>query len=141
MSKKDKNAKKSQKAFATRPIFLLIWKSIKEKKNQQQEPGSDYEYAKHIQEKKFRQVNYQRLRTEQLAKIPQLMRYSGQKLKKGITQSKQQVIEIEIRRMDPTISAVEAHGGAFAISNPAARRRVYTEGFPNSLLQEDLINQ
>ncbi|KAA6392659.1 MAG: hypothetical protein EZS28_011807, partial [Streblomastix strix] len=31
--------------------------------------------------------------------------------KKGITQSKQQVIEIEIRRMDPTISAVEAHGG------------------------------
>jgi hypothetical protein len=36
--------------------------------------------------------------------------------------------------MDPTITAAEAHGGVFAISNPAARRRIYTEGFPNSLL-------
>ncbi|KAA6322856.1 MAG: hypothetical protein EZS28_054382, partial [Streblomastix strix] len=42
----------------------------------------------------------------------------------------------EIRRMDPTITAAEAHAGVFAISNPAARRRIYTEGFPNSLLQE-----
>ncbi|KAA6357691.1 MAG: hypothetical protein EZS28_046782, partial [Streblomastix strix] len=42
----------------------------------------------------------------------------------------------EIRRMDPTITAAEAHAGVFAISNPAARRRIYTEGFPNSLLQD-----
>ncbi|KAA6358168.1 MAG: hypothetical protein EZS28_046305, partial [Streblomastix strix] len=134
--KKEKKAKKSYKAIATRPILPLIRKSIKEKEKQQQESESDYDYAKRMQEKKFRQVNYQRLRTEQLAKIPQLMRQGGLKLKKGITQAEQQVIENEIRRMDPLITAAEAHGGVFAISNPAARRRVYTEGFPNSLLQE-----
>ncbi|KAA6385744.1 MAG: hypothetical protein EZS28_018729 [Streblomastix strix] len=135
-TKKGKKAKKSQKAIATRPILPLIRKSIKEKENQQQDPESDYEYAKHIQEKKFRQVNYQRLRTEQLAKIPELMRQKGLKLKKGITQAEQYVIENEIRRMDTSITAAEAHGGVFAISNPAARRRIYTEGFHKCLLQE-----
>ncbi|KAA6365349.1 MAG: hypothetical protein EZS28_039126 [Streblomastix strix] len=64
------------------------------------------------------------------------MRQSGLKLQKGITQAEQQVIENEIRRLDPSITAAEAHAGVFAISNPAARRRIYTEGFPNSLLQE-----
>ncbi|KAA6395361.1 MAG: hypothetical protein EZS28_009115 [Streblomastix strix] len=64
------------------------------------------------------------------------MRQRGLKLKIGITQAEQQVIENEIRRMDSSITAAEAHGGVFAISNPAARRRIYTEGFPNSLLQE-----
>ncbi|KAA6389348.1 MAG: hypothetical protein EZS28_015126 [Streblomastix strix] len=136
MPPKGKKAKKSQKAIATRQILPLIRKQFKEKENQQQDPVSDYENAKHKQDKKFRQVNYQRLRTELLAKIPQLMRQSGLKLKKGITQAEQQVIENEIRRMDPSITAAEAHGGVFAISNPAARRRIYTEGFPNSLLQE-----
>ncbi|KAA6374066.1 MAG: hypothetical protein EZS28_030408 [Streblomastix strix] len=135
-TKKGKKAKKSQKAIATRPILPLIRKSIKEKENQQYDPESDYEYAKHMQEKKFRQVNYQRLRTEQLAKILELMRQKGLKLKKGITQAEQQIIEDEIRRMDTSITAAEAHGGVLAISNPAARRRIYTEGFHKCLLQE-----
>ncbi|KAA6324871.1 MAG: hypothetical protein EZS28_054137, partial [Streblomastix strix] len=56
------------------------------------------------------------------------MRQRGLKLKTGITQKEQQVIDDEIRRMDPTITAAEAHAGVFAISNPAARRRIYTEG-------------
>ncbi|KAA6389636.1 MAG: hypothetical protein EZS28_014839 [Streblomastix strix] len=64
------------------------------------------------------------------------MRQRGLKLKTEITQKEYQVIEDEIRRMDPSITAAEAHGGVFAISNPAARRRIYTEGFHNSLLQE-----
>ncbi|KAA6374942.1 MAG: hypothetical protein EZS28_029531 [Streblomastix strix] len=64
------------------------------------------------------------------------MRQRGLKLKTGITQKEQQIIEDEICRMDPTITAAEAHGRVFAISNPAARRRIYTEGFPNSLIQE-----
>ncbi|KAA6396274.1 MAG: hypothetical protein EZS28_008200 [Streblomastix strix] len=64
------------------------------------------------------------------------MRIRGLKLKTGITLKEQQVIEDEIRRMDPSITAAQAHGGVFAISNPAARRRIYTEEFPNSLLQE-----
>ncbi|KAA6380763.1 MAG: hypothetical protein EZS28_023710 [Streblomastix strix] len=122
MSKKEKKAKKSQKAIATRPILPLIRRSIKEKEKQQQVTESDYEYAKHMQQKKFRKVNYQRLRTKQLAKIPQLIRQSGLKLKKGITQAEQQVIENEICRTDPSITAAEAHRGVFAIPNPAARR-------------------
>ncbi|KAA6388450.1 MAG: hypothetical protein EZS28_016024 [Streblomastix strix] len=64
------------------------------------------------------------------------MRQRSLKLKTGITQKEQQVIENEIRRMDPTITAAEAHGGVFAISNQAERKRIYTEGFPNGLLQE-----
>ncbi|KAA6371195.1 MAG: hypothetical protein EZS28_033277 [Streblomastix strix] len=106
------------------------------RRQKQQDPESDYEYAQHMQKKKFIQLNYQRVRTEQLAKIPQLMRKSGLKLKKGTTQAEQQVIENEIRHIDPSITAVEAHAGVFAISNPVARRRIYTEGFPNSLQQD-----
>ncbi|KAA6391150.1 MAG: hypothetical protein EZS28_013324 [Streblomastix strix] len=64
------------------------------------------------------------------------MRQRGLKLKRGVTQKEQQVIEDEIRLIDPSITSAEAHEGVFAISNPAARRRIYTEGFPNSLLQE-----
>ncbi|KAA6354691.1 MAG: hypothetical protein EZS28_049782, partial [Streblomastix strix] len=105
-------------------------------RQKQQDPQSDYEYATNMQKKKFIQLNYQRLRTAQLSRIPQLMRQRGLKLKTGITQAEQQIIEDEIRRMDPSITAAEAHGGVFAISNKAARRRIYTEGFPNSLLQD-----
>ncbi|KAA6370023.1 MAG: hypothetical protein EZS28_034451 [Streblomastix strix] len=133
--KKEKKAKKSQKAIATRPIFPLFRRKIKQIQ-QQQDPESDPDYAQHLQKKKFIQLNYQRLRTEQLARIPQLMRQRGLKLKTGITQKEQQVIENEIRRMYPTITAAEAHGGVFAISNQAERKRIYTEGFPNSLLQQ-----
>ncbi|KAA6381279.1 MAG: hypothetical protein EZS28_023192, partial [Streblomastix strix] len=56
--------------------------------------------------------------------------------KAGIIYAEQQVIQDEIGRMDSSITAAEAHGDVFAISNPAARRRIYTEGFPNNLLQE-----
>ncbi|KAA6371086.1 MAG: hypothetical protein EZS28_033389, partial [Streblomastix strix] len=97
-------------------------------RQKQQESESDSQWGAHMQNMKFRQVNYQRVRTEQLAKIPQLMRQRGLKLKKGITYAEQQVIENEIRRLDPSITAAEAHAGVFAISNPAARRRIYTEG-------------
>ncbi|KAA6372065.1 MAG: hypothetical protein EZS28_032407 [Streblomastix strix] len=89
-----------------------------------------------MQDKKFRQLNYQRLRTEKLARIPQLLKQSGRKLKKGMTQAEQQSIVQEIRCLDPTITAAEAHDGLFAIDNPAARRRICTKGFPNSLFQE-----
>ncbi|KAA6397294.1 MAG: hypothetical protein EZS28_007182 [Streblomastix strix] len=64
------------------------------------------------------------------------MRQRGLKLKTGITQAEKQVIEDEIRHIDPSITAIEAHGSVFAISNLSARRRVYGEGFPNSLLEE-----
>ncbi|KAA6392660.1 MAG: hypothetical protein EZS28_011808 [Streblomastix strix] len=106
-------------------------------RQKQQDPESDSQWGAHMQNKKFIQLNYQRLRTEQLSRIPQLVRQRGLKLKKGMTQAEQQVIENEILRMDPSITAAaEAHGSVFAISNPAARRRIYTEGFPNCLLQE-----
>ncbi|KAA6377955.1 MAG: hypothetical protein EZS28_026518 [Streblomastix strix] len=58
----------------------------------------------------------------QLAKIAQLLRQSGLKLKKVITQKEQQLIEDEIRRIDASITAAVAHGGVFAISNLPTRR-------------------
>ncbi|KAA6402664.1 MAG: hypothetical protein EZS28_001810 [Streblomastix strix] len=64
------------------------------------------------------------------------MRQRGLKVKTRITQKEQQIIEDEIRRTDPTITAAHAHAGVLAISNSAARRRLYGEVFPNSLLQE-----
>ncbi|KAA6372840.1 MAG: hypothetical protein EZS28_031633 [Streblomastix strix] len=53
-----------------------------------------------------------------------------------MTSHQEKLIEQEIRRIDPQISAADAHAGRFAINNPAARRRIYTKGFPQCLLQE-----
>ncbi|KAA6376361.1 MAG: hypothetical protein EZS28_028112 [Streblomastix strix] len=101
--------KKGKKAIATRPIFPIVKRSIREKQKQQ---------------------------SEHETKILQLMRQRRLKLKKSKIQAEQQIIEDKIRHKHPQIQAAEAHGGVFAISNTAAKRRIYTEGFLNSLLQE-----
>ncbi|KAA6372560.1 MAG: hypothetical protein EZS28_031913 [Streblomastix strix] len=124
--------KKGKKSIATKSIISILRRSTGQKQTSNSGHESDYEYAQHMQQK-FRQVNQQRLGTEQLAKIPQLLKQSGRKLKKGITQAEQQSIEQEICRIDPIITDAEAHGGLFAISNPVARRRIYTIGFSNSI--------
>ncbi|KAA6365522.1 MAG: hypothetical protein EZS28_038951 [Streblomastix strix] len=64
------------------------------------------------------------------------MRQKGLMLKTGITQKEQQVTEDEIRRMDPTITAAEAHGGVFALSDPITRSKIYGGKFSQSLLQD-----
>ncbi|KAA6368737.1 MAG: hypothetical protein EZS28_035736 [Streblomastix strix] len=89
-----------------------------------------------MQKKKFIQLNYLRVPTAQLANVPQLLKQSDHKLKKGIIQAEQQIIEKQIHHLDPTITAAEVHAGVFAIDNPAARRRIYGEGYPNYLLQK-----
>ncbi|KAA6399241.1 MAG: hypothetical protein EZS28_005229 [Streblomastix strix] len=150
MSKKGKKANKSQKPkvdykLSDNAVYDLGGKiqsiinqnaTKNRRKQKQSESESDSQWEAHIQGKKFRQINYQRVPTDQLYMIPQLMKQRDLKIKTGITQKEQQIIEDEIRRMDPTITAAEAHAGVFAISNRAVRRRVYGEGFPNSLLQE-----
>ncbi|KAA6326237.1 MAG: hypothetical protein EZS28_053977, partial [Streblomastix strix] len=122
MPKKGKKGKQSQKSKSDHELSdntaYMLGGQIQEMINRnmarnrwrqkQQDPESDPEYAQHLQKKKFIQLNYQRLRTEQLSRIPQLMRQRGLKLKTGITQKEQQVIEEEIRRMDPSITAAEA---------------------------------
>ncbi|KAA6360815.1 MAG: hypothetical protein EZS28_043658 [Streblomastix strix] len=47
----------------------------------------------------------------------------------------QMIIEQEIRRIDPQLSPYEALIGTFALTDSKARRNMYGQGFPNSLLQ------
>ncbi|KAA6391798.1 MAG: hypothetical protein EZS28_012674 [Streblomastix strix] len=127
---------KVKKAIATRSRIPPVKRFTMRQKQLYTEDESDSQYAQQMKEKKFRYVNYQHVRTVKLVKISQLMKLGDLKLKQGITQTELWSIEQEIHRLEPDISAAEAHAGAFAISNPAARRRICTKGFPNSLLQE-----
>ncbi|KAA6377904.1 MAG: hypothetical protein EZS28_026569 [Streblomastix strix] len=116
-----KKEKKMKKAIATRRITPQVKELTKKQKQQLSEDGNDYQYAQHMQENKFRQVNYQRVKTQQLAKIPQTMKQRFLKLKQEISQAELQHIEQEIRSLNPQISAAEAHVGAYAITNPAEK--------------------
>ncbi|KAA6383167.1 MAG: hypothetical protein EZS28_021307 [Streblomastix strix] len=136
MPKKGKKSKSKQSTHEyelSDKTAYQLWSQIQEiinqnaarirRKQKQSESESESQWEARMQGKKFRQLNYQCLRTKQLAMIPLLMKQRGLKLKKGITQAEQQVIENETHRMDPAITAAETHGGVFAITNPAVRRR------------------
>ncbi|KAA6353582.1 MAG: hypothetical protein EZS28_050891, partial [Streblomastix strix] len=101
-----KEEKKVKKTIATRPTFVPSRRFTREKKS------------------------------EQLAKILESMRQRCLKLNQGISQAELQFIEEEICHLDAKNSAAEAHVSEFATTNPAAKRRICTKRFLNSLLQE-----
>ncbi|KAA6371487.1 MAG: hypothetical protein EZS28_032986 [Streblomastix strix] len=97
----------------------------------------DYLEVSHgMKQHKTRQLQKKRINTDQIAKIPQILKSRRLKLKKVMTRDEQQFIQDEIRRIDPTITFGEAYAEIYALRDPPARCRVCGAVFPNNLLQD-----
>ncbi|KAA6363867.1 MAG: hypothetical protein EZS28_040606 [Streblomastix strix] len=89
-----------------------------------------------MESKPYRIFNYQRYRPPQVAKIPDILKSRGIKLKKGMSRKQEQKIEQEILRSDPEIQPYDAHVGILGLIYDAHKRQVYGGNFPYSQQQE-----
>ncbi|KAA6377506.1 MAG: hypothetical protein EZS28_026966, partial [Streblomastix strix] len=80
--------------------------------------------------------NYQPYRRPQVAKIPDILKSKGIKLKRGMTSKQQEKIQQQILSYDDQIAPIEAKFGVLGLIDDTAKRKIYGGDFPYSLQQE-----
>ncbi|KAA6391247.1 MAG: hypothetical protein EZS28_013221 [Streblomastix strix] len=136
-----KKGKKEKKAIA-RPILPAVKKSRDDSQlfsqitdNQHTITGIN-DWRANMEAKPWRVYNYQPYRPPQVAKIPDILKSRGIKLKKGMSSKQQAKIQQEIMPYDHEIQPIEAKLGVLGIIDDTQKRKIYRGDFPYSLQQE-----
>ncbi|KAA6316294.1 MAG: hypothetical protein EZS28_055282, partial [Streblomastix strix] len=136
-----KKGKKEKKAIA-RPALPAVKKSRDDSQlfsqitdNQHTITGIN-DWRANMLAKPWRVYNYQPYRPPQVAKIPDILKSKGIKLKRGMTSKQQEKIQQEIMRYDNEIQPIEAKFGVLGLIDDIAKRKIYGGDFPYSLQQE-----
>ncbi|KAA6365281.1 MAG: hypothetical protein EZS28_039192 [Streblomastix strix] len=138
-----KKGKKEKKAIA-RPSLPVVKKSREDSQllsqitdNQHTITGIN-DWRATMLAKPLRVYNYQQFRPPQVAKIPDILKSKGIKLKKGMSSKQQEKIQQEILRYDDQISPFEAKLGVLGLIDDTQKPKIYGGNFPYSL-QQDLL--
>ncbi|KAA6366985.1 MAG: hypothetical protein EZS28_037489 [Streblomastix strix] len=136
-----KKGKKEKKAIA-RPSLPAVKKSrddsqllLNNAANQHTITGIN-DWRATMLAKPLRVYNYQQFRPPQVAKIPDMLKSRGIKLKRGMTSKQQEKIQQEILRYDDQISPFEAKLGVLGLIDDTQKPKIYGGNFPYSLQQE-----